>query len=132
VLRPGGVAVLVDTDWGTMSAYPADPSLLRRYADAFRSTLANPLSGRQLRSWLTRAGLEVAEDVGSAALVLTSAQVSGPGFVTAGAEYAVAAGALSREEADALVGGLVNAAQVGEAFVAVTMYAVVARKPAPS
>jgi SAM-dependent methyltransferase len=129
VLRPGGVAVILDTDWGTMVAHPADPAVLRRYTDAFRDTVANPLSGRQLRTWLTRSGLVVDDDVGSAALVLTSEQIAAPGFVTAGARYAVSAGALSQGEADAFVNGLAEAAASGEAFAAVTMVAVVGRKP---
>jgi SAM-dependent methyltransferase len=129
VLRPGGVAVILDTDWGTMLAHPADAAVLRRYTDAFQSTVANPFSGRQLRGWLTRAGLEVEEDVGSAALVLTAEHIRGQGFVGAGANFAVSAGALSQDEADALVSGLAEAAAAGEAFVAVTMFAVVARKP---
>jgi ubiquinone/menaquinone biosynthesis C-methylase UbiE len=131
VLRPGGVAVLLDTDWATMVAYPADPSLLRRYAEAFQGTVANPAAGRQLRSWLTRAGLEVDEDVGSAALVVTGDQIRGPGFLRAGAEFAVAAGALTSAEAEAFIAHLAQAAERGEAFAAVTMFAVVGRKPLP-
>jgi ubiquinone/menaquinone biosynthesis C-methylase UbiE len=129
VLRPGGTAVLLDTDWGTMVAYPADPGVLRRYEEAFQDSVANPLAGRQLRSWLAQAGLEVDEDVGSAALVVTANQLRGPGFLRAGADFAVASGSLTREESDGLVSGLVTAADRGEAFAAVTMFAAVGHKP---
>jgi ubiquinone/menaquinone biosynthesis C-methylase UbiE len=131
VLRPGGIAVLLDTDWATMVAYPADPALLRRYAEAFQGTVANPFAGRQLRSWLARAGLEVDEDVGSAALVVTADQIRGPGFLRDGAEYAVSSGSLRTSEAEAFIDGLAAAAERGEAFAAVTMFAVVGRKPPP-
>lgn len=130
VLRPGGIAVIIDTDWATMVAYPGEPELLQRYSQAFQGTVANPFAGRQLRSWLSRAGLEVDEDVGSAALVVTAEQIQGPGFLRAGAEFAVAAGSLTSDEADGFIARLMDAAQRGEAFAAVTMYAAVGRKPA--
>jgi SAM-dependent methyltransferase len=132
VLRPGGVAVLLDSDWSTMVAFPADPQVLQRYAHAFQETVANPFAGRQLRSWLTRAGLVVDEDVGSAALVVTREQILGPGILRAGAGFAVAAGALSSAEAEGFLADLAAAAERGEAFASVTMFAVVGRKPVAS
>jgi hypothetical protein len=56
--------------------------------------------------------------------------IAAGGFVGSFAEQCVQEGALTAEEARQLVEDISTAALRGEAFVAVTMFAVVGRKPA--
>ncbi len=42
VLRPGGRAVVLDSDWGTAIISPGAPEVLQRYTDAFWARLPNP------------------------------------------------------------------------------------------
>jgi SAM-dependent methyltransferase len=130
VLRPDGRVVLLDTDWGTSVVHPADPDVLRRYHDAFRQNVAQPYAGRLLRTWLLRAGLEVAPVIGSSAVVLPDEVLRRPVLFMMNANAAVESGHLSREEADDLLAGVVEAAARGEAFGSVTMFGALARKPA--
>lgn len=130
VLRPGGRAVVLDSDWGTAIVSPGAPEVLRRYTDAFWARLPNPFAGRHLRRQLQSAGLQVDPDVGSSALVFPDEAVAGGGILTVNANLAVDEGALTRVEADQLIEDVSSAARRGEAFVSVTMFAVLARKPA--
>jgi SAM-dependent methyltransferase len=129
VLRPGGRAVLLDTDWGTSVVQPGDPDVLRRYHEAMWASFANPFVGRQLRWLLASAGLEVDADTGSSAAVLPDSMVAAGALVGAFAEQSVEEGALTPEEARQLADQVSAAALRGEAFVAITVFAAVGRKP---
>jgi ubiquinone/menaquinone biosynthesis C-methylase UbiE len=128
VLRPGGRVVLMDSDWGTAIWHPVDPAVARRHHESFLRHIAQPFAGRQLRSWLSRAGLTVDPDVGSTAVVMPDEALTGGAIVRSNAAAAVSDGSLSQDEADALVAGLTEAATRGEALVSVTMFAVLAHK----
>ncbi len=45
VLRPGGRAVVTDTDWATAIIHPGDPEIVRVMTEAMRGGVANPLAG---------------------------------------------------------------------------------------
>jgi SAM-dependent methyltransferase len=53
VTKPGGVIVIADTDWATLSIDAPERALVRFVGD----TLRNGLAGRQLRRLMTNAGL---------------------------------------------------------------------------
>jgi SAM-dependent methyltransferase len=127
VLRPGGRAVVIDSDWGSVVSRPGDPDVLRRYNEAMWQRMPNPFAGRDLRSQLQDAGLGIDPDIGSTAVVFPDAFLANPVMLRINADLAVAEGAITRAEADVLVDGFVAAAAEGEAFLAVTMFAVVAR-----
>jgi SAM-dependent methyltransferase len=130
VLAPGGRAAVVDSDWGTVVTHPGDPDVLRRYAASTWSRMPNPFSGRLLRHQLRRAGLVVDDDIGSSALVMPADQLLASGMMHVNAAAAVADGHLTREEADGLLASIEAGIDDGSAFVAVTMFAVVGRRPA--
>ena len=130
ILRPGGRAVILDSDWGTAVTSPGDPEVVRRLYESSLANLPNPFAGRLLRAHLTAAGLLVAADIGSSAFVLPDEMLSPPLLVRANAEVAVQDGAITAEEARALEEGIVEAVSRGAAFVSVTMFAVVGRRPA--
>jgi SAM-dependent methyltransferase len=127
VLRPGGRAVVIDSDWGSVVSRPGDADVLRRYNEAMWRRTPNPFAGRDLRSQLQAAGLAVDPDIGSTAVVFPDAFLSNPAMVRVNASLAVEEGSLTQEEADRMVDDFVAAAGAGEAFLAVTMFAVVAR-----
>lgn len=130
VLRPGGRVAILDSDWGTVITHPGDPQLLRRYAESNWSRMANPFSGRHLANQLRSAGLDVDLDIGSSALIMPPLAVVTSGIMRANAEAAVADGHLTRDEVEGLVAEVTAAAEAGTAFMSVTMFAVVGRKPA--
>lgn len=129
VLAPGGRAVIIDSDWGTAVQRSGDQEVVRRFLEASQRRMANPFAGRHLRGLLAGAGLTVDPDIGSAALVLPDDMMRAGVFFKENARLAVDEGALSQEEADTMVADIAAAAEVGEAFTAVTMFAVLARHP---
>jgi SAM-dependent methyltransferase len=130
VLRPGGRVAILDSDWATSIVHPGDPEILDRYRAFSWSRWPNPFSGRRLRGQLVAAGLEVDPDIGSSALVLPDEAVRGGGMMAMTAADAVDAGAVTREELDAVIADLDAAVDRGDAFVSVTMFAVIGRRTA--
>jgi SAM-dependent methyltransferase len=128
VLRPGGRAVVIDSDWASAVARPADPDVLRRYNESMWRRMPNPFAGRDLRTQLQAAGLVVDADIGSTAVVFPDALLADPVMLRVNCGQAVQEGALTPAEADRFVAEFMHAAQRGEAFLAVTMFAAVARQ----
>lgn len=128
-LAPGGRCVVIDSDWGSVIMSPGEPEVVRRYGNALRARIPNPLAGRALRNQLRAAGLVVDPDVASTALVWSDDVIADGRILRANAEAGVADGTLGRAEADRLVEEITSAARNGEAFMSVTMFGVLARKP---
>ncbi len=129
VLRPGGRVALLDSDWATGITHPGDPDVLERYRAFQLTQWANPFSGRLLKGQLVAAGLVVDPDIGSSALVLPDEALREGGMLAMSGAAAVQAGAVSQAELDTLVDGVAAASARGEAFVSVTMFAVIGRRP---
>ena len=70
VLRPGGRAVLLDSDHATRITAGIPESVEAKMAEAFRIQIANPRAARHIPEQAIRAGLTVDPDIGSAALIL--------------------------------------------------------------
>jgi arsenite methyltransferase len=60
VLRPGGRAAILDTDWGSVVWHSTDDDRMRRVLDAWRQRLAHPHLPRTLSPRLRRAGFDIA------------------------------------------------------------------------
>jgi ubiquinone/menaquinone biosynthesis C-methylase UbiE len=129
VLRPGGRAAILDSDWGTAVMHPGDVDVVRRMQSFLWDAWANPTSGRRLPQLLLGVGLLVEPDIGSTAVVLPQAVAAAAPMVQESSAAAVEAGVITTDERETLLAGLARAGQEGWAFVSVTMYAVVARKP---
>lgn len=127
VLRPGGRAVVIDSDWSTVVTRPGDADVVRRYNEAMWRRTPNPFAGRDLRAQLQAAGLTVDPDIGSTAVVFPDAFLTDPVMLRVNSALAVDDRAITRAEADQLIDEFVAAARTGDAFLAVTMFAVVAR-----
>lgn len=125
VLRPGGRVVVIDSDWGTAVQTPGDPALVRRLW-AFRDGQSpNPYAGRHLPGQFARAGLAVDPDIAATAVVPPAGALLV--LVQKSLEDAVAAGVVTKAEADRLLAEIRAAQEAGEAFTAVTMFAVLGR-----
>jgi ubiquinone/menaquinone biosynthesis C-methylase UbiE len=129
VLRPGGRAAILDSDWDTAVLYPGDLDVVRRLQEFQFSQWANPRSGRMLPKLLVDAGLVVEPDIGSSALVFPQALAANAPMIQKSSAAAVAAGTLTEDERTTLLSGLTEAGEAGWAFISVTLYAVIARKP---
>jgi ubiquinone/menaquinone biosynthesis C-methylase UbiE len=129
VLRPGGRAMVLDSDHASQVTSDLDRDVERILQDAFLAQVANPLAARQVPRQAMAAGLVVEPDVGSAALVFTPQLLLETPVLRMVADQAVRDGTLTREEADAAVAGVESAAVAGHAFSAVTVFGFLLRKP---
>ena len=128
VLAPGGRAVVVDSDWGTAVQSMGHPDLVRRLNEFAWSQGANPFAGRHLRGQLHRAGLNVDPDIAATAVVMPDEVLRGMYLWRPIFAQAVEAGAVTADEVARFETDVQNAVDGGDAFVAVTMYGVLARK----
>jgi SAM-dependent methyltransferase len=129
VLRPGGRAVLLDSDYGTRIVSDLDPDLAAAFSRASLGPIANPYAARHIPAQIHAAGLELEPDVGSSAFVFSSEMLLRTQVLSRDADDAVESGGLSREVADAAVRAVHAAAGRGLAFAAITVFGFVARKP---
>lgn len=129
VLAPGGRAVVMDSDWATAVQSMGDPDVVRRLNESGWGRMANPFSGRRLRGQLHRAGLEVDPDIAATAVVLPDEVIRQMQLFRMQMALAVEEGAISADEAAALERDILAAVDAGEAFFAVTMFAVLGRRP---
>lgn len=129
VLRPGGVAGIISTDWGSTVWYASDRDRMDRVVDAWMDMYVNPNLGSRLTSPLRAAGFEVAhvepfsnletdlETYGGLAIDLIAGQVATHEDLD---EATVEAWAADLRDVD----------DRGETFFNVTYYIYLARKPA--
>jgi ubiquinone/menaquinone biosynthesis C-methylase UbiE len=128
VLRPGGRALLLDSDHASRVESDVDPQVERALLDAFMSQLANPTAARHLPRQAMTAGLSVDTDVGSSALVFSQDVLMGSHMSRLAAEQAVADGTITREQAEEALRSQTEAAEHGWAFSAITVFGFVCRK----
>jgi SAM-dependent methyltransferase len=128
VLRPGGCAVLLDSDYGTRFVTDLDPDVGAALSRASLGPIANPYAARRIPAQLRRAGLALDPDVGSSAFVFSSEVLLRTQVLRRDAEDAVASGQLPREVAEAAVRAVHQAAERGDAFAAITVFGFLARR----
>lgn len=122
VLRPGGRAIIIDSDWATAIMHPVDPEIVAALMGPRAAQAPNRNSGRRLRGLLTGAGFTV-DDIGSEAVIFDPA-MSAPMYA-AQAAAAVAAGIITAAQADQAAAELEHGIATGDYLFSVTMYAVV-------
>lgn len=128
VLRPGGRVALLDTDWATTVLHPGEPTVVAALADCALAAAANPYAGRRLLGDLAAAGL-VVDDIGSQALIQDHRAVTWP-LVRMLGEAALRRELITAEQRDALYADLEAAAAQGALHMSVTMFGVLAHRPA--
>jgi ubiquinone/menaquinone biosynthesis C-methylase UbiE len=129
VLRPGGRALLLDSDHGSRVNSDIDPEVEHAITVAFMTQMANADAARHIPRQATAAGLVVERDVGSSAVVFPQELLLDFPMMRMAADQAVADGLITREQADEAVRGQSDAARQGVAFSTVTVFGFVCRKP---
>lgn len=126
-LASGGHIVLVDQDYDMWAVDSADQATTRTLARAFADSIAHPWIGRQYRGLLLDAGFtDVAIEIKP--LTFTRFADAAPGLMGA-AEAAVAANAVTREQAAAWLAEQRQHDEGGRFFMAMAIFLASARKP---
>ena len=131
VLKPGGRAVIVDTDWESCVWHSSDPARMRRVIEAWDRHCPHPHLPSTLEPRLRAAGFESPRvDV----IVLINDRYHPDtysfGVMPLLAAYSKKHGLLPREEADAWVADLQELGQRGEYFFSLNRYLFSVSKPA--
>ena len=130
VLKPGGRAVIVDTDWESCVWHSSDPVRMRRVIEAWDRHCPQPQLPRTLSARLRSAGFETPR-VESITLINDRyhADTYSVGVIPLLAAYASKQGLVPREEADAWVADLEALGQRGEYFFSLNRYLFCVSKP---
>lgn len=126
VLRPGGRAVVTDTDWATAIIHPGEPEIVRVMTESMQGGVVNPYAARRLPGQLTGAGLTV-DDIGSQALVQSPDAATGP-LVRMLGRMAVDRGVIDALDCERFLTDLAAGAETGDFHMSVTMFAVLAHR----
>jgi arsenite methyltransferase len=123
VLRPGGRALILDTDWDSIVWHATDPDLMRRMLDTWTQRFADPYLPRTLANQLRAAGFQVSHiDV----LVLLNPEYDPNTFSAANgkimADFAVTRGGVTRDQADAWMADLHRLGREGRYFFSLNRY----------
>ena len=129
VLRPGGRAVVLDSDHASRVTSTLATEVAALFSAAFMAQVANPRAAIRIPEQAMRAGLTVDPDIGSCALVLSSSVLLNSPFVADNARQAVELGLVTQAVADESVRALHAAAEAGHALGAVTVFGFVLRRP---
>jgi len=130
VLRPGGRAVIVDTDWDSVVWHSSDPARMRRMLEVWTQRYVNARVARLFPGCLRRAGLTI-EHAGAIPLVeLAPDDVSYSGSQASElARFVTGKGGIAEEEAQAWERDLRSLAEQGAYFFSLNRYLFLARKP---
>ncbi len=121
VLRPGGRAILIDSDWDTAIMHPISPEISGALSAAQATRTPNRTSGRRLRGLMASAGFTI-DDIGSEAVIF-DALTSAPMYV-AQLDAAVEDGIITRAQADQAATEVEHGLATGDYLFCVTMFAV--------
>jgi ubiquinone/menaquinone biosynthesis C-methylase UbiE len=130
VLKPGGRAVVVDTDWDSLVWHSSDPERMQRFIEVWKRRYADATVARLFPGCLRRAGLRIehADAIAIVELAPEAASYSGSQLPEV-AKYVGGKGGLPPEEARAWEADIRALAARGEYFFALNRYLFVARKP---
>jgi ubiquinone/menaquinone biosynthesis C-methylase UbiE len=123
VLRPGGRALVLDTDWDSIVWHATNPGRMQRLLAAWVERFADPHLPRSLASQLRHAGFQVKQPE---VLVLLNPEYDPDTYSVANgeimADFAVAQGGMTREEADAWRADLHQLGREGRYFYSLNRY----------
>ena len=129
VLRPGGILLAYDNDWGTFSITSQDKRVTRILEHAWCDSFANSWIGRELGRYFREAGVDDIKIYPSVSLISDFDMVDKVYNLTQTAERAIAAGQISELEASTWLAELRARARSGCFVAALTAHTVVGRKP---
>lgn len=129
VLKPGGLAVAYDNDWGTFSINSLDTVVTRKIQDEWCYSFKNPWIGRHLSVFFQRAGF-VDVEINPSISSITDFSIADKVYhIRKTAERLVASNLLSSQEARNWLEDLERCTREGSFNVGLTTYLVVGRKP---
>lgn len=130
VLRPGGRAFIVDTDWASLVWNNSDADRMRRVLKAWDQHLSHPHLPASLTPKLKRAGFQVVRrDVNPMFNPEYSPDSYSAGILEGIRTFVPGRNGLSREDADAWAADLRSLGEAGEYFFSVNRYLFVVVKP---
>ncbi len=130
VLRPGGRAFIVDTDWSSIVWNNSDPARMRRVLEAWSQHLADAHLPATLTPKLKRAGFQVVRrDVNPMFNPEYSPDSYSAGILEGVRAFVPGRRGLTREDADAWAADLRALGEAGEYFFSVNRYLFMAVKP---
>jgi ubiquinone/menaquinone biosynthesis C-methylase UbiE len=129
VLRPGGRVLILDTDWDSLVWAAGDQARMQRLLEAWVERFADPQLPRSLSSQLESVGFQVER---REVLVLFNPEYDPDTYSVANgqimADFAVAQGRMSREEAEAWMRDLQRLGSQGRYFFSLNRYLFLATK----
>lgn len=129
-LRPGGRAVVFDSDWSTMTYHAADEGRSERIIAAFDTHCPHPRIARTLKPRLERANFEVtAQDVYVHFETKLNEDSVAAAMIPPIKAVATERGGIDEAVAEAWVDDLHERAEAGEFFFSFNQYLFVAEKP---
>lgn len=130
VLRPGGTAVVVDTDWDSVVWRSSDCARMDRLLRAWCKRFANARTARILPGLLSRTGMKIGHIEAIPLVELAPDEISYSGSQIAElARYVTATGEVAADEAQAWQQDLRLLAEKNEYFFSLNRYLFAARKP---
>jgi ubiquinone/menaquinone biosynthesis C-methylase UbiE len=129
VLRPGGRAVILDSDHDSRVTSDLDYEIEAKIRNAFLAATPNARAARHVPRQAVMAGLHVDPDIGAVGLIMPPLPDGGPSLIEMAARQAEAAGVLTPAETEGVIQSQRAAADAGYAFSAVTVFGFVLRKP---
>ncbi len=128
VLRPGGRALILDTDWDAVVWHSSDPARMQRVLDGWRRRVADPHLPRTLAAHLNVAGLEV---IHRDAFVILDPRGDEPSYSAHQIHHlAASAVGVAAEEVEAWAADLGDRAGSDGYFFSLNRYLFLAIKPA--
>ena len=129
VLRPGGRALILDTDWDSIVWHATDPARMGRVLATWTQRFADPHLPRTLASQLRAAGFRLDH---LEVLVLLNPEYNPDTYSVANSEimtdFAVSRGNLSRDQADAWMADLRQLGREGRYFFSLNRYLFLANR----
>ena len=131
VLRPGGRAVVFDSDWSTLAYHAADDTRSERIIEAFNTKSLHPRLARTLKPRLERAHFDVTDqDVHVHFETELTDDAFGGVLMSAMKGVAIEQGGIDEAVADAWIDDLHDRAEAGEYFFNLNQYLFTVEKPA--
>lgn len=127
VVRPGGIVLATEPDWGTLVIDGGDPEIESALAAVAMARVRSPAAGRSLRRLMSAAGLGKVEVIARPLVIIDLPRAEMLLGIGALVQRAVADGAVPPARAEAWRTGLETSAAAGRLTAAVTSFLALGR-----
>ncbi|MEW5736214.1 MAG: methyltransferase domain-containing protein [Thermodesulfobacteriota bacterium] len=130
VLRPGGLLLAYDNDWGSFSINSGNRPLTRVFTELWCDSFPSGWAGRHLGAWFAAAGLSHVETYPGVSLITDFTVADRVYNLRETVRRAVKQGLASRDDGEAWLTELEEESRQGRFFSSLTAYTVTGKKPA--